>query len=136
MSEKSTIGLRIKEARKTAGLSQEQLAVKLGIRFQAVQQWERGRTAPRSSLLPRLASELGKSPEWLQFGVAQKDEIVIYAPFSTETLAKMGSAHLKAIEQCIAMGWIEIKRGDVSGSLISDIFHLQLLAEFKRTDEK
>lgn len=45
----------IAELRKAAGLTQEQLAGKLGISYQAVSKWENAQSCPDVMLLPRLA---------------------------------------------------------------------------------
>lgn len=49
---------QIKELRVAAGLTQEQLALKLGIGQTAVANWESGRAFPRTSLLSKMASVL------------------------------------------------------------------------------
>ena len=49
------LGNRIAELRKEAGLTQEQLAGKLGVTYQAVSKWENGNSYPDISLLPRLS---------------------------------------------------------------------------------
>lgn len=46
-------------ARKKAGLSQDAAAKKLGVSSAAVCQWETGKTAPRATLLPKIASVYG-----------------------------------------------------------------------------
>jgi len=53
------IGNKIKQLRYKAGLTQEQLAAKLGISAQSVSKWETAITMPDISLLPTLATELG-----------------------------------------------------------------------------
>ena len=53
------IGNKIKQLRYKAGLTQEQLATKLGISAQSVSKWETATTMPDITLLPSLASELG-----------------------------------------------------------------------------
>ena len=45
----------ISRYRKDLGLTQEALADKLGITFQAVSKWETGQTVPDTALLPKLA---------------------------------------------------------------------------------
>ena len=62
---KKQIGDRIKAARKMKGLSQEQLAEKLGLSFQAVSTWETGKFIPDSDHLPALAKELDLSLDGL-----------------------------------------------------------------------
>lgn len=55
---KELIGSRIRAARKARGMSQEELAEKLNVSFQAVSTWEQGRFIPDSDHLPALAKEL------------------------------------------------------------------------------
>ena len=58
---KEMIGNRIRAARKAKGLSQDQLAEKLDVSFQAVSTWEQGKFIPDSDHLPMLAKELDLS---------------------------------------------------------------------------
>jgi len=53
------IGNKIKQLRFKAGLTQDQLATRLGISAQSVSKWENAVTMPDVSLLPLLAEELG-----------------------------------------------------------------------------
>lgn len=53
------IGNKIKQLRYRAGLTQEQLADKLGITAQSVSKWETAITMPDITLLPALANEFG-----------------------------------------------------------------------------
>ncbi len=55
------IGNKIKQLRLHAGMTQEQLAMKLGISPQSVSKWENAVTMPDITLLPILAGELGVS---------------------------------------------------------------------------
>ena len=59
------VGKRVREARKAKGLSQEKLSEKLGVSFQAVSNWETGKTIPDSVHLPGLAGELDLSLDTL-----------------------------------------------------------------------
>ena len=52
-------GKRIKEMRKRSGMTQAELAEKLGITDRAVSKWENGRGMPELSLLKPLSEELG-----------------------------------------------------------------------------
>ena len=45
----------LKEARRRAGLSQHEVAVEIQVSQQAIDQWERGKTVPRTEYLPRLS---------------------------------------------------------------------------------
>lgn len=57
-----TIGERIKEFRLKAGLTQSELAEKLGIPYQSIGQWERGLRSPKIETLQKIAEALGVEP--------------------------------------------------------------------------
>lgn len=54
-----TTGENIREARKKAGLTQVQLAKKLGVPYQSIGQWETGKRNPKYETLERIASAIG-----------------------------------------------------------------------------
>lgn len=54
-----TIGKRILHLRKVAGLTQADLAARVGVGRSTVAQWERGSSQPRLRLLDRIAETLG-----------------------------------------------------------------------------
>ncbi|MCP1639929.1 transcriptional regulator with XRE-family HTH domain [Streptococcus gallinaceus] len=56
-----TIGEKIKVLRREAGLSQQQLADKLGLSNQAISKWETNTAQPEIGLLPELAMVFGVS---------------------------------------------------------------------------
>ena len=51
--------MKIAEMRKRAGLTQLELAAKMGVSGGAVAQWETNAAAPTASKLPKLAAILG-----------------------------------------------------------------------------
>ena len=55
------LGAKIKHLRCKAGLTQEQLAEKLGLSGQSVSKWENAVAMPDITLLPKLAEEFGVS---------------------------------------------------------------------------
>jgi len=61
--------------RKDTGMTQEILAERLGITFQAVSKWETGQTVPDTTLLPKLAQSLEVSV----------DKLLGYSAFGCET---------------------------------------------------
>ena len=61
MENKETLGKRIAMLRKEKGLTQEQLAEKVGVSAQAVSKWENDVSCPDITLLPLLADILGVS---------------------------------------------------------------------------
>lgn len=56
--EGETVGYRIKAARKAAGLTQKDLAEKVGVDYQSVMRWEKGTRSPRIPTLQNLADVL------------------------------------------------------------------------------
>ena len=60
-----TMGKRIVHNRKRMGLTQDQLADKLGVTAQAVSKWENDQSCPDISILPRLAEIFGISTDEL-----------------------------------------------------------------------
>ena len=56
---------RIKQARKTANLSQQQLAKILGLSFMTIRRWESGEVSPRVEEIQKIANVLNTSVEYL-----------------------------------------------------------------------
>jgi transcriptional regulator with XRE-family HTH domain len=63
---------RIRQARESAGYSQEELAAQIPVTPRTVGRWERGEVAPRGRNLRRLAEVTGKQIDWLR-GVVERD---------------------------------------------------------------
>ncbi|MBQ0009574.1 MAG: helix-turn-helix transcriptional regulator [Ruminococcus sp.] len=72
---KETIGTRIAMIRKEKGLTQEELAERLGISAQAVSKWENDVSCPDISLFPELAKILGVTCDELLTGEAEKQDV-------------------------------------------------------------
>lgn len=67
-----TIGNRIAKFRKAKGMTQEDLAAKLGVSSQAVSKWENDISCPDIGLLPALASALGVTTDELLTGKSDR----------------------------------------------------------------
>lgn len=61
----------IRELRESAGLTQLELANKLGVTPSAVYSWERGRNEPRASQLRVMARLFNVSMDDIQFGAEE-----------------------------------------------------------------
>lgn len=87
-----TTGQRIKEARRKAGLTQTELANKLGIPFQSISQWERDIRNPKVETLRRIAAALE---------VPISDLVGTSNELQTEVLKKMQETkeHFSAADQ-------------------------------------
>lgn len=68
-----TMGSRISKFRKARGLTQEELAVTMGVSSQAVSKWENDLSCPDIGSLPRLAKTLGITTDELLSG--KRDEV-------------------------------------------------------------
>jgi transcriptional regulator with XRE-family HTH domain len=77
-----TLGGRIVNAREAQDLSTSQLARRMGIKADTLNDWETDRAEPQSNRLRTLAGILDVSPAWLMTG-AGKD------PFDSLTAAEM-----------------------------------------------
>ena len=64
----NTMGSRIAARRKGKGMTQEELAARLGVSAQAVSKWENDGSCPDISLLPRLCRILGITSDELLTG--------------------------------------------------------------------
>ena len=79
------IGTRVRAARRERGLTQDELADKVGVSRSAVAQWETGRTGQVTGNLSRIAGILEVSVEYLMYGddkravaeVRQGDELAL-----------------------------------------------------------
>lgn len=63
--DRPALGQRLVELRQTAGLTQMQLAERLGIHHSNIAFWELSGTPPRGEVLPRMAAALGVSVDAL-----------------------------------------------------------------------
>lgn len=60
---KVTVPILLRKAREAAGLTQSDLAVKLGVTYQAVQKWERSGANPTVATIDRVLRALGRRLE-------------------------------------------------------------------------
>lgn len=66
---KETVGQRIRRARERSGLNQSELARRVGVKPQAVQQWEQDKNYPADrDRYTQIAKVLEVSPHWLEYG--------------------------------------------------------------------
>ena len=94
------IGDFIMGKRKALGLTQQQLAYKLNISFQAVSKWEHGIAFPNMEILKDLAMELGGSGDEILDGSEKDEEGFSYSRAGgdiayTDTMKKEMSGYLQ-----------------------------------------
>lgn len=65
-----TIGERLRdEAARLKGWSTEQTAKEFGVSYETLRKWIKGETAPKRSRAKVIGDLLGRSPEWVMFGL-------------------------------------------------------------------
>lgn len=69
----ATLGDRLARARDAAGMSQSQLARRLGVKAATVRNWETDRSEPRANRLQMLSGLLGVSFVWLMTGTSRDE---------------------------------------------------------------
>lgn len=103
------IGNFITEKRKALGLTQQQLADRLNISFQAVSKWENGTTYPNIELLKDLATVLGVSVDEILAGCERDDEGFSYSKAGvdiayTDTIKAEMAKHLETQDSRVLNG--------------------------------
>lgn len=88
------LGNNISERRRAKGLTQEELAIKLGVSPQAVSKWENNLSCPDISLLPSIANIFGVSV----------DELLGVAPISETAEEKANTEPEAAYEEPVFNG--------------------------------
>lgn len=95
--EASTFGDRVTGAREAAGMSQKELAKRLGIRLATLRGWENDLSEPRANKLQMLAGLLNVSLTWLLDGVGDGLENPGAAPTPSGDIADI-LAELRALK--------------------------------------
>ncbi|MGY6536254.1 MAG: helix-turn-helix domain-containing protein [Pararhodobacter sp.] len=104
--EQATLGDRLAAAREAAGLSQTQLASRLGVRARTLRSWESDLAEPRANRLQMLAAMLGVSLRWLLSGEGEG-----VSPPSTEDDSMTDTARDEALSRTLAE--MRILRGEL-----------------------
>lgn len=69
--DQATFGDRLAAARERAGVTQRELAARLGVRLSTLKGWEEDRSEPRANRLQMLAGMLNVSMVWLMTGAGE-----------------------------------------------------------------
>jgi Predicted transcription factor, homolog of eukaryotic MBF1 len=69
--ESATFGDRLAAAREAAGMSQRDLAKRVGVKVATLAKWEEDQAEPRANKLSMLSGMLGVSLRWLLTGVGE-----------------------------------------------------------------
>ncbi len=108
----ATFGDRLAGAREAAGLSEEELAQRLGVRLTTLQNWEEDVAEPRGNRLQMLAGMLNVSLTWLLTaegdGLVDPDEVPRRLPVEAEAaLAELQRLRVGAIALADQLAQVE-----------------------------
>ena len=128
MREQQTLGRRIQEARKAAGLSQESLGERLGVSRQAVSKWERNEAMPEAEKLVRISRQFGVSTDYLLLEELEEPE-------TASTTAPAAGLWVR-VKQWYGTGvicWPGFWRPGVSGTWLTWLFLRPIHTSRRRT---
>lgn len=97
-----TFGEKLKEARKEAGLSQEQLAVKMSVSRSAIAKWETDKGLPDVNNLKAMSQLLGVSVDYLLDDDEKISLNEIKEPINLDDYEKTGKCRDKKDAACLA----------------------------------
>ena len=100
-----TFGGRLLRAREAAGMSEAQLARRIGVKTSTLSAWENDRSEPRANKLSMMAGLLNVSLPWLLFGVGPSPETDSHNDF-----VRLVSGHLERIKRLHDETALTIKR--------------------------
>ncbi len=108
----ATFGDRLAGAREAAGLSEQELAQRLGVRLTTLQNWEEDVAEPRGNRLQMLAGMLNVSLTWLLTaegdGLVDPDEVPRRLPVEAEAaLAELQRLRVGAIALADQLAQVE-----------------------------
>ena len=110
----TTMGERIKELRKGAGMTQEELGNKIGVSAQAVSKWECG-SVPDTELIPKIADCFGVAIDAL-FG-REYDNYDVYNLMSKHIIEayEAGNGDEEVIRRALCNCWISFASSGAIG---------------------
>ena len=90
-----TIGKRIVGYRKAMGLTQDQLAEKLGVTAQAVSKWENDQSCPDITMLPKLAEIFGVTTDALLGREGAEQKVTVHTAEVVEDDEEKADVHVR-----------------------------------------
>lgn len=108
----ATLGDRLAAGREAAGMTQAQLAERLGVRSKTLRDWENDVSEPRANRLQMLAALLGVSLRWLLTGeggdvTPPTEEAPAPAPAMKSALVELRSLRAEMLAMTERLGRLE-----------------------------
>ncbi|WP_138512469.1 helix-turn-helix domain-containing protein [Maricaulis alexandrii] len=88
------VGKRLRRRRRLLGLTQQQLAESVGIRFQQIQKYECGANRVSASRLFELAESLDVPVQYFYEGLSQRDEVANEGALAADILSQKETVDL------------------------------------------
>lgn len=88
------VGKRLRRRRRLLGLTQQQLAESVGIRFQQIQKYECGANRVSASRLFELAESLDVPVQYFYEGLSQRDEVANEGALAADVLSQKETVDL------------------------------------------
>lgn len=96
------IFLRLKEIRKTAGLSQASFAEKIGLKQSSYNEIETGKRAPSEPVLASVSYRFQINEEWVKYGIGDKEKkfevTQVYEPAEKKPRSAIATAILGLVD--------------------------------------
>jgi HTH-type transcriptional regulator, cell division transcriptional repressor len=106
--ESATFGDRLAYAREAMGLSQAQVAHRMGVKLQSLRNWEENRSEPRANRLQMLAGMLNVSMVWLMSGRGEAPSVEAPESASVDScLAEMRAIRVEQLRLTERLGRLE-----------------------------
>ncbi len=120
-AEAATFGDRVAGAREQAGMTQKQLAKRLGIRLATLRDWEEDLSEPRANRLSMMAGILNVSMMWLMTGegegVSAPDEVLPMNDSMRDLLIEVRDLRADLLKRAEQVGRLEKRlRGAMAGT--------------------
>lgn len=110
-NEAATFGDRVAWAREALGMTQSQLARRIGVKLKTLEGWEADTSEPRANRLQMLAGLLNVSIAWLLTGQGEgPDATAIEAPFDRDLehlLAEIRALRTRALQDAERLAVLE-----------------------------
>jgi PAS domain S-box-containing protein len=131
---RSTFGKRLRTLRKAAGLTQAEIAGRLGVTVEHISNMERGKAAPSFELLHHLADELEVDPGALLAREPAAEQPSHFGPAEMDALKTVAGLHTKdlfwAFDQDLRMVYISPSVREALGFEPEEFMAMSLLERF------
>lgn len=107
-------GERIKAARKKAGLTQSELAARIGITPQVISQYERGvKKNPKPATLKKIADAIGNGVQWYElYSDSPNEQGRLIIDYMKDKISKGGEMDAVSDVEKAKFGFIQFKSAD------------------------